>query len=168
MDFFDEPENKDRLNKKLSGLTHFNRISVECELTRPIDRSKFVAEMSFVGLEMDYQFVIQVHINDITDKVQNAEKFKKNTESFRSILDYSPATIFIFTDNQPVYQNSNAESLRNEQLNNGSEELLEIFPNKHHHLLDELLKEANSQISSYNQIENYRKKLNAMRLRKKN
>ncbi|MGB1102909.1 MAG: hypothetical protein ACPG21_04705 [Crocinitomicaceae bacterium] len=112
MDFFEEPENKDRLNKKLSGLTHFNRISVECELTRPIDRSKFVAEMSFVGLEMDNQFVIQVHINDITDKVQNAEKLKKNEESFRSILDYSPAAIFIFTDNQLVYQNSNAESLR--------------------------------------------------------
>lgn len=151
--FLNKSEDRKELNEKLKTLTHFDRITAECELIRPSDNSIFIAEISFLGLEMDDKFIIQVHFNDITDKVDSTKKMHQNAEGFRSILDNSLAAMFIFSNNKLVYQNSNGEILRSEILNDESEDLHEIFPKKHHDLLEELVNESKNKISSYTQIE---------------
>lgn len=143
---------REKVNEALSQLQHLDRFNLECEMTYTDSAETFWAELSFVGLEMEKTFVIQLHIKDITEKKQGAQRIHQNMESFQNILDNSPAAIFIFTDENLVYTNSIGKDLHHRFLQSSERNLFHIFPDNQRFLLQELINEAKDKVSSYTEI----------------
>jgi PAS domain S-box-containing protein len=112
----------------------------------------FMAETTFASLELDGEKVVQVFVNDITEKRLNETKISESVQSFRNIVDNSPISIFIFTDNQLVYKNSEAEQIFNQYLDHSKNDLFEIFPKNQRFLLDELMSEEKNNSTAYTEI----------------
>lgn len=144
-------EKKKELCKHISKLKNQERFYVECLFERK-NKEEFYAETSFVGVHLEDGLVVQVLVNDISEKKKNEIKLSETVQSFKNIVDNSPASIFIFTNDELVYKNSNGERLYNEHLNNTETNIFEIFPKKQKYLLTELLGEASTKISSYTEI----------------
>tara|TARA_B110000046_G_C13023807_1_gene412646 strand:+ start:2547 stop:4958 length:2412 start_codon:yes stop_codon:yes gene_type:complete len=88
----------------------------------------------------------------LSEKKLNETKVSESVQSFRNIVDNSPISIFIFTANQLVYKNSEAQQIFNEYLDHTKNELFEIFPKKQKFLLEELISEEKNNSTGYTEI----------------
>lgn len=117
------------------------------------DSTEFVAEISYVTVQPGAEKIIQLVIKDISERKRNEEILRESQQSFKNIVDNSPAAIFIFTDQHLVYTNPLAERIFSEQLNNKSTKLTEIFPEKMKYVLQDLVKENAPNQNAFTQIE---------------
>ena len=88
----------------------------------------------------------------LSEKKLNETKVSESVQSFRNIVDNSPISIFIFTANQLVYKNSEAQQILNEYLDHTKNELFEIFPKKQKFLLEELISKEKNNSTGYAEI----------------
>lgn len=120
---------------------------------RRADLTEFVAEISYVTVQPGEEKIIQLVIKDISERKRNEEILRESQQSFKNIVDNSPAAIFIFTDLELVYTNPLGEKIFQEQLNNKSNKMTEIFPEKMKYVLADLVKENTPNQNVFTQIE---------------
>ena len=144
-------EKKEALFQKIKGLKNHEKFIFTGTFKRK-NEALFFAETTFVSVELKEEKIIQVFVHDITEKRENELKISESVQTFRNIVDNSPISIFIFTENQLVYKNSKAELIFNEHLDNSKTDLFEIFPKTQKHLLSELIGEESNKPSSYTEI----------------
>ena len=120
---------------------------------RRSDSSEFVAEISYVTVQPGTEKIIQLVIKDISERKQNEEILRESQQSFKNIVDNSPAAIFIFSDHELVYTNPLGEKVFNEQLNRKSKKMVEIFPESMKYVLEDLVKENTPDANAFTQIE---------------
>jgi PAS domain S-box-containing protein len=120
---------------------------------RRSDSSEFVAEISYVTVQPGTEKIIQLVIKDISERKQNEEILRESQQSFKNIVDNSPAAIFIFSDHELVYTNPLGEKVFNEQLNRKSKKMVEIFPESMKYVLEDLVKENTPDTNAFTQIE---------------
>lgn len=147
----DSEKKKNLIHTHVSKLKKQERFDTECSFARK-DGSVFLGEVSFVHLHIEDEFVVQVVIKDISEQKLKEIELSETVQSFKNIVDNSPASILIFTRNKLVYKNSHGDRLYNQELNNKSEDLFHIFPQRHKYLLAELISEASDNVSSYTEI----------------
>ncbi|NOQ72312.1 MAG: PAS domain S-box protein [Crocinitomix sp.] len=147
----DDEESKTLLCKKIRDLKNHDKFIYTGEFKRK-NNEKFIAETTFVSVELNNENIIQVFINDITEKRLSETKISESVQSFRNIVDNSPISIFIFTENQLVYKNSKAELIFNQYLDSSKKDLFEIFPKNQQFLLNELIGEEPSPHGAYTEI----------------
>lgn len=147
----DSDEKKDELCKSIKQLQNQERFHVECLFERK-NKERFYADASFVGVHLEEGLVVQVLVKDISEKKVNEIKLSETVQSFKNIVDNSPASIFIFSENELVYKNSNGDQLYRELLDDTQTNIFEIFPKKQKYLLTELIGEASNKVSSYTEI----------------
>jgi PAS domain S-box-containing protein len=117
------------------------------------DSTEFVAEISYVTIQTGTEKIIQLVIKDISERKRNEEILRESQQSFKNIVDNSPAAIFIFSDQELVYTNPLGEKVFNEQLNRKSKKMKEIFPESMKYVLEDLVKESTSGTNAFTQIE---------------
>ncbi|MBD3636174.1 MAG: PAS domain S-box protein [Crocinitomicaceae bacterium] len=118
------------------------------------ENNKFYAEVSFASIMMDEDNVVQLVIKDISDRKQYEKEILESRLSFKNIVDKSPASILIFSESGELeYVNPNGENLFLNVLNSKERNLYKVFPDNKHHLIDDLIKEAENDINSYTEIE---------------
>ncbi len=117
------------------------------------DSTEFVAEISYVTVQPGTEKIIQLVIKDISERKRNEEILRDSQQSFKNIVDNSPAAIFIFNDQELVYRNPLGEKVFNEQLNNKSKKMTEIFPESMKYILEDLVNENTLDTNAFTQIE---------------
>lgn len=115
--------------------------------------TSFYAEVAFVIVNIDEEKLVQLVIKDISERKQYEKEILESRLSFKNIVDQSPASIFIFTDEKLSYLNPKGESLYLEVMKSKGKKLFSIFPESTHHLIKDMLVEANNNTPSYTEIE---------------
>jgi PAS domain S-box-containing protein len=134
------------------SLKEGKKIDTEWQFKRK-DQSDFYAEVSFVSIMLDEERVAQVVIKDISERKKHDQEILESRLSFKNVVDQSPDSVMIFTENRLAYLNPNGEHLYMNVLESKGKSLFEIFPAQTHLLLKDLIKEANNDISSYTEID---------------
>lgn len=116
------------------------------------DGNTFHAEVSFAPINLNEQQVVQLIIKDISSRKAYENELVESRLSFKNIVDNSPSSIFIFTEERLVYLNTNAEKIYFDLFKTSSRNLFNVFPAEHEYLIKDLLKEADSEINSYTEI----------------
>ncbi len=147
----EDEEQKEQLCKKIKALKNHEKFVFTGAFRRK-NNEEFIAETTFVSVVLNDENFIQVFVNDITEKRLNQTKISESVQSFRNIVDNSPISIFIFTENELVYNNSRAELIFNQYLDNSKSNLFGIFPKDQHFLLNELLGEEPNNSGAYTEI----------------
>lgn len=107
---------------------------------------EFFAEISFVFIKPSPdEGIIQLVVKDISERKKNQQALIESQQSFKNIVDNSPAAILIFAENELVYMNPEGEKLYYESLNTKSKNLDEVFPEKQRYLIEDILAENNQQ-----------------------
>src|SRR5690606_19806474 len=110
---------------------------------------KFYAEVSFASIVMDEEKIAQLVIKDISERKQYEKEILESRLSFKNIVDRSPASILIFSENgELAYVNPNGEDLFIKVLNSKDRNLYRVFPEDKHHLIDDLISEGENNINS--------------------
>lgn len=117
------------------------------------NNSSFYAEVSFAPVVLDEENVVQLIIKDISDRKQYEKEILESRLSFKNIVDGSPTNILIFSGNELAYVNPNGENLYLNVLNSTERNLFKVFPPEKHHLIRDLIREAEDEINSYTEIE---------------
>jgi PAS domain S-box-containing protein len=120
---------------------------------RRSDLSEFVAEISYVTVQPGTEKIIQLVIKDISERKRNEEILRESQQSFKNIVDNSPAAIFIFSDQHLVYTNPLGDRVFNERLNKKSKKMTEIFPENMKYVLADLVSENAANSNAFTQIE---------------
>ncbi|MFT5818806.1 MAG: PAS domain S-box-containing protein [Crocinitomix sp.] len=149
--FGEDEEKKEELCQKIKDLRNQEKFIFTGSFRRKNDEL-FIAETTFVSVDLNNENVIQVFVNDITEKRLSETKISESVQSFRNIVDNSPISIFIFTKNQLVYKNSKAELIFNQFLDKSKTDLFEIFPKDQQFLLNELIGENLGESGAYTEI----------------
>lgn len=144
-------ERKEKLCHQIACLKDNDRFDVECVFTRK-NGEEFYAETSFVAVNLNNKIIIQVLIHDISEKRKDEIKLSETIQSFKNIVENSPAGVFIFTDDELVYKNSKAERMYSEVLDHTQTNIFNIFPEEQKYILTELLQEVGDKESSYTEI----------------
>lgn len=147
-----EIEMKEELAGIIKELEKNRPTETEWEFIRK-DKSKFYGEVAFASAFNDDENVAQVIIKDISERKQYEKEILESRLSFKNIVDRSPASILIFSKNELVYVNPNGEDLFMNVLNSDNRNLFKVFPSEKHHLIKDLISEANNNINSYTEIE---------------
>jgi len=113
---------------------------------------KFDAEVSFAPIKLQDERVVQLLIKDISSRKEYENELLESRLSFKNIVDNSPSSIMIFTEERLVYLNTNAEKLYFNTFKTKSRNLFKIFPEHLEYLIRDLIKEADSEINSYTEI----------------
>lgn len=113
---------------------------------------QFHAEVSFAPIKLQNEGLIQLIIRDISSRKEYENELVESRLSFKNIVDNSPSSIMIFTDERLVYLNTNAENIYFNILKTKSRNLYNIFPQHLEFLIKDLVKEADSEINSYTEI----------------
>jgi two-component sensor histidine kinase len=117
------------------------------------DSTEFVAEISYVTVQPGSEKIIQLVIKDISERKRNEEILRESQQSFKNIVDNSPAAIFIFSDQELVYTNPLGEKVFNEHLNRNAMKMTEIFPESMKYVLEDLVNENTPDTNAFTQIE---------------
>lgn len=117
------------------------------------DGTKFYAEASFSSVLLNEENVIQLVIKDIADRKQYEKEILESRLSFKNIVDRSPASILIFSNNELAYVNPSGEDLFLNVLNSKDRNLFSVFPADKHQLIRDLMREAENDLNSYTEIE---------------
>jgi PAS domain S-box-containing protein len=138
--------------KHLENLNMSNeKIEKEWKFKRQ-DQTEFEAEVSFVTIQLEGEKVVQLVIKDISLRKQNERELSESRLSFKNIVDHSPASILIFTDEKLTYFNQDGEDLFLTRLNAKESVLYKVFNEENHNLIRELIREAEDDIPSYTEI----------------
>ncbi|HHB51717.1 MAG TPA: PAS domain S-box protein, partial [Saprospiraceae bacterium] len=141
--------NKDNI---INFLNDDNLLNIEIEVIDENTKKIKYLYLSKVKLFFNNKRIIQVIINDITDHKEKEKFLIQNQNTFKNIVDSSPASILIFTDNQLVYKNPLANELFDKFLNKKSILLDEIFDKKQLFIINQVIDEINQSIKSYTEI----------------
>lgn len=117
------------------------------------DDTVFYAEVSFVFVNLDEEKLMQLVIKDISERKQYEKEILESRLSFKNIVDQSPASIFIFTDELLSYLNPKGEELYFEVMKSKGKKLFTIFPANTHFLIKDMISEADNDIPSYTEID---------------
>ena len=110
--------------------------------------------MAFASMMMENEDVAQLVIKDISERKQYEKEILESRLSFKNIVDRSPASILIFSENgQLAYVNPNGEDLFLNVLNSKDRNLYKVFPEEKHHLINDLIAEGKNDNNSYTEIE---------------
>ncbi|MEZ4922363.1 MAG: PAS domain S-box protein [Crocinitomicaceae bacterium] len=109
--------------------------------------------VALIASEKSEDQIILGTMIDITEQYQFEREILESRSSFKNIIDHSPASIFLFTNDELVFVNPKAEKLLKTHLKSTSGQLYKIFPEKLHALIKDLTREAENEISSYTEIE---------------
>jgi len=138
--------------KHLDSLTMSDE-KIEKEWTfRKLDQTEFEAEVSFVTIQIEGEKVVQLVIKDISLRKEAEREISESRLSFKNIVDHSPASILIFTDEKLAYFNQDGEDLFLTRLNAKESLLYKVFDEANHDLIKELIREAEDDIPSYTEI----------------
>lgn len=148
----DSKEYINEICKQVTQLKNQERVDLPCKFYRN-GAEEFSAEATFVriNLQDDEQFV-QVLVHDVSERQKDQVKLSEAVQSFKNIVDNSPSSIFIFTDDELIYYNPNAEEIVDKYLNKNARDIYQLFPKRNQFLLRELLAEVSNKISSYTEI----------------
>lgn len=151
LNFEEFATNPGELKKQLSR-QNTNKIHTEWVIT---DRNgkAFAAEISVVVIEVENERLIQLVMRDVSERKRNEEILRESQQSFKNIVDNSPAAILIFTDEKLVYTNPQGVKLYSERLNSSASGLYDIFPERLKHLINDLIREEKSEQNSFTEIE---------------
>ena len=129
-----------------------NKIELEWNFIKANGES-FFAEVSFISVVLDTEKVAQIVIKDISERKRYEQEILESRLSFKNIVDQSPESILIFTNEKLVYLNPKGEDLYKNVLESKENKLFKIFPNKSTLLIIDLIKEADCDTSSYTEID---------------
>lgn len=119
----------------------------------------FVSNNVFYVTDSDETYITGTLI-DVTELHETTEALKKNQlelvgsqNSFRNIVDNSPAALLIFNENNElVFLNRLGQNFYDEYLNNVSKNLNEIFDKKHKFIIENVINENLKSTQSYTEI----------------
>lgn len=153
VDFVQNPaELKKLFSKEKSGSKEGSLFNQEWIFKRA-NQTEFVAEISFVTVKPGKEQIIQLVIKDISERKRNEEILKESQQSFKNIVDNSPAAIFIFTNHNLVYTNPLGQKLYVESLNSEANKMADIFPESMKYILEDLIRENAPNQNVFTQIE---------------
>ncbi len=141
--------NKQVINKFLKD---DNLLNTEIEVIDEKTNNIKYLSISKVKLFFNNKRIIQVIVNDITDHKLKEQYLLQNKNTFKNVVDSSPASILIFTNNQLVYTNPLGDKLYHQFLNDKSHQFDEIFDKKQLLIINQVINEVNQSINSYNEI----------------
>ena len=148
----DIAENGNALQEKINQLSIHKKLELEWQFKNKTGKL-FFTEASFVPLVLGQKTIVQGIIKDISERKQNEKQLLESQESFKNIVDNSPASILIFTEGELTYMNPSGQKLYDEVLNTNSKSIFSVFPEKFRFLLSDLIKENNTDSTSYNEID---------------
>jgi PAS domain S-box-containing protein len=128
------------------------KLEVEWKFKRK-NGQDFFAEVSFISIFLGTEKIMQAVVKDISERKKNEKELLESQRSFKNIVDNSPASILIFTNNELVYKNPSGQRLYDELLNSKSLLLYEVFPEKLKFVLEELVLEKADETNSYTEID---------------
>jgi PAS domain S-box-containing protein len=140
------------VNGILKDLTEQESIEHEI-IVQPKTGDEFYTEVSFASVRIDNSLMVQLIIKDISERKQYEKEILESRLSFKNIVDQAPSSILIFTEGELAYVNPMGEDIFRKILNPKGKVLFDIFPKENHFLINDLIKEAESGISSYTEIE---------------
>ncbi len=140
--------NKQIINKFLKD---DNLLTVEIQSPKDFKNVRYLS-LSKIKLFYKNKRIIQVIINDVTDHKLKEKYLIQNQQTFKNIVDSSPASILIFTDNKLVYKNPLGNKLYQQFLNTKSNNFDDIFDKKQLVIINQVINEINQSIKSYNEI----------------
>jgi PAS domain S-box-containing protein len=131
-----------------------NDKSLKLEIDVVNSKTKQIKYLSLTKVKLFFnnKRIIQVVINDITELKEKEKFLLQNQNTFKNIVDSSPASILIFTNNQLVYKNPLADELYQKFLNKNSNQFDEIFNEKQLFVINQVIQELNQSIKSYTEI----------------
>lgn len=156
-DFYaNESDRKSYLNELFEQKALSNYILI---LKRADGKRLIVSNNIFYITSEDESFITGTLI-DVTELHETAEALKRNElklietqESFKNIIDSSPAALFIFDDkNELVFSNLLAKKLSDNYLNKSTQKLNKIFDIKEAKIIEGLIQETKESIQSYTEI----------------
>lgn len=147
----DSEELKKEQCKKIADLAHHERLDLNCTFYHK-DGTVFPTSSTFSSIEMGGEQIVQVIVEDISEKIQNEIRLSEMVQSFKNIVENSPSIMFIFTDHQLVYKNSEAEEVYSKHLNSSSTNLYDIFPVKHKKVIKEIIYSVDVKETDYTEI----------------
>lgn len=100
----------------------------------------------------EYNIILGTMV-DVTEQHYYEKQILDSRLSFKNIVDQSPSSILIFTNNELTYVNPRGEDLFKNVLQSKEKGLYEIFPKEKHQLISDLIREAEAGISSYTEID---------------
>ena len=151
----DIAQNAEELQERISHLTTTGNNKAKLELEWKFKRKDgrdFFAEVSFISIFLGKEKIMQAVVKDISERKKNEKELLESQRSFKNIVDNSPASILIFTEQQLTYLNPSGQRIYNDLLNNKSANLFEVFPEKLRFILEELISEKNDDQNSYTEI----------------
>ncbi len=150
-DLFVNKSKFENVSRQIFALKENEQFTETCRF-KSLAGNEFNAEVFFVRYAFTKDAYVHIVIKKITDAKLDELDDITAVESFKNIVENSPAAILIFTDEKLVYKNSHGEKLFNQRLNNKETELFKVFPRKHRYMLTEMVSEANDNTSSYTEI----------------
>ena len=146
------PEASSSLINISEQLNEGKKIDTEWKFKKA-DDSVFYAEVSFVSIMLEEERVAQVVIKDISERKKYEQEILESRLSFKNVVDQSPDSVMIFTEDRLAYLNPNGEHLYMNVLKSKAKNLFDIFPGHTHFLIKDLIQEATNDISSYTEID---------------
>lgn len=165
----DSNETKEFYCDQINALKNFESVELTCNF-HTADSKIIQTESTFAAIDIEGSTIIQVILNDVTDKIKNENQLSELVQSFKNIVDKSPSSIFIFTDQKLVYKNAEAEEVYKTYLNQETIGLFDLFPTKHKDLIETVIEDADKKATNYIEInlgernEEKRYTLNAVRV----
>jgi PAS domain S-box-containing protein len=144
-----KPNNETNVQK---FLTNDNLLNFEIEVVNSETNKIKYLSLTKVKLFFNNKRIIQVIINDITDHKEKEIFLLQNQNTFKNIVDSSPAAILIFTQNQLVYKNPLGDKLYKKFLNIQSKQFDVIFNEKQLFVINQVIQELKQSIKSYTEI----------------
>lgn len=154
--YFEEYDRKDYLNKLKKEKSLKNYITV----LKRIDGKRVIVSNNVFYVTQNNQSFISGTLIDVTELHETTETLKKNEleliesqKTFKSIVDSSPAALFIFNDNNElVFLNPLGEKLYQSELNNTSKIIDEIFDKNQLRVINNIIREESESIKSYTEL----------------
>lgn len=144
-------ERKERIANLKRTLESKGKVDEEWKLIKA-NGEMFIAEVSSSYLTIDGKPVAQMLVTDVSEKREQERLIIESRSSFKYIVENSPLSIFIFTDEKLVYMNPLGKELYLSHLNKDEEQLFQIFPQNLKFLIENLINEAQEGIHSYTEI----------------
>lgn len=129
-------------------------------ILKKVDGSRVIVSNNVFYVTIDGESHITGTLIDVTELHETTEALKQNQleliqsqDSFKNIVDSSPAALLIFNDQEElVFLNRLGQNFYDTYLNNSSKLLNEIFDKKHRFIIENVMNENADSTQSYTEV----------------